>query len=124
MFRHQLSGLSPSRRVVILDPRGHGLSGKPHHGYRIARLARDVVELVDQLHLDRFDAGPAYGRLGVVELHGPVRHRPDPTVRRRRPARGRCGRSLDDGRGATGLRRHLRRGGTHGTRCGARRPGR
>ncbi|MFI6804735.1 alpha/beta fold hydrolase [Streptomyces luteogriseus] len=56
MFRHQLSDLSPSRRVVTLDLRGHGRSGKPHHGYRIARLARDVLDLVDQLHLDRFDA--------------------------------------------------------------------
>jgi pimeloyl-ACP methyl ester carboxylesterase len=56
MFRHQVEGLSPSRRVVTLDFRGHGLSGKPHRGYRVARLARDVQELADHLALDRFDA--------------------------------------------------------------------
>ncbi|QCX74152.1 AB hydrolase superfamily protein YdjP [Streptomyces sp. YIM 121038] len=56
MFRHQLAELAPGRRVVTVDLRGHGLSGKPRHGYRIARLARDVLELVDHLRLPRFDA--------------------------------------------------------------------
>ncbi|MEU3396582.1 alpha/beta fold hydrolase [Streptomyces filamentosus] len=56
MFRHQAEGLAPGRRVVTVDLRGHGKSGKPHHGYRIARLSRDVLELVDHLGLARFDA--------------------------------------------------------------------
>lgn len=56
MFRHQLSGLSPDRRVVTLDQRGHGRSAKPHHGYRIARLAADVRELLDHLGVERVDA--------------------------------------------------------------------
>ncbi|WP_030671309.1 alpha/beta fold hydrolase [Streptomyces sp. NRRL B-1347] len=56
MFRHQVEGLAPGRRVVTVDLRGHGLSGKPRHGYRIARLARDVWELVEHLRLARFDA--------------------------------------------------------------------
>lgn len=56
MFRHQIADLSPGRRVVTIDLRGHGLSDKPHHGYRIARLSRDVLELVDHLRLERFDA--------------------------------------------------------------------
>ncbi|CAL9283355.1 AB hydrolase superfamily protein YdjP [Streptomyces sp. enrichment culture] len=56
MFRHQLAGLAPGRRVVTLDLRGHGVSDAPHHGYRIARLAADVANLVDHLELDRFDA--------------------------------------------------------------------
>ncbi|WP_037861456.1 alpha/beta fold hydrolase [Streptomyces sp. NRRL S-340] len=56
MFRHQTRGLAPDRRVVTLDFRGHGISDKPHHGYRIARLAADVLNLVDHLGLDRFDA--------------------------------------------------------------------
>ncbi|WP_320780584.1 alpha/beta hydrolase [Streptomyces sp. CRN 30] len=54
MFRHQLSGLG--RRVVTLDLRGHGRSEKPRHGYRVARLAGDVLDLVDHLGLGRFDA--------------------------------------------------------------------
>ncbi|MGW1253865.1 alpha/beta fold hydrolase [Streptomyces sp. NPDC002513] len=56
MFRHQLNGLAPARRVITLDLRGHGVSDKPHHGYRIARLAADVLALVDHLGIDRFDA--------------------------------------------------------------------
>ncbi|MFF7361115.1 alpha/beta fold hydrolase [Streptomyces sp. NPDC008125] len=56
MFRYQYEGLAPSRRVVTVDFRGHGRSEKPHHGYRIARLARDVRELVEHLGLERFDA--------------------------------------------------------------------
>ncbi|WP_189301394.1 alpha/beta fold hydrolase [Streptomyces cinerochromogenes] len=56
MFRHQLRGLAPEHRVITLDFRGHGLSDKPHHGYRIARLAADVLDLVDHLGLERFDA--------------------------------------------------------------------
>ena len=53
MFRHQVEGLA--RRVVTLDQRGHGVSAKPHHGYRIARLARDAHELLDHLAIDRAD---------------------------------------------------------------------
>ncbi|MFI2608923.1 alpha/beta fold hydrolase [Kitasatospora sp. NPDC018619] len=56
MFRHQVEGLAPGRRVVTVDFRGHGRSGKPRHGYRIARLARDVLGLLDHLGLDSFDA--------------------------------------------------------------------
>ena len=74
MFRHQVEGLSGSRRVVTLDFRGHGESDKPHHGYRIARLATDVVELLDHLGLERVDAlGWSMGASvlwSVVDLHG------------------------------------------------------
>ena len=55
MFRHQLRDLAGSRRVVTLDHRGHGVSAKPHHGYRIARLARDAHELLDHLGIARAD---------------------------------------------------------------------
>ncbi|WP_030246640.1 alpha/beta fold hydrolase [Streptomyces sp. NRRL S-350] len=56
MFRHQFEGLSVGRRVVTVDLRGHGRSAKPHHGYRIARLSRDVLDLVEHLGLTAFDA--------------------------------------------------------------------
>jgi pimeloyl-ACP methyl ester carboxylesterase len=55
MFRHQLDGLGATRRVVTLDQRGHGVSAKPHHGYRIARLARDLHELLDHLDVEQAD---------------------------------------------------------------------
>jgi pimeloyl-ACP methyl ester carboxylesterase len=54
MFRHQLEGLPA--RVITVDFRGHGVSEKPHHGYRIARLAQDVAELLDHLGLIQVDA--------------------------------------------------------------------
>jgi pimeloyl-ACP methyl ester carboxylesterase len=56
MFRHQLAGLGPRRRVITYDQRGHGVSGKPHHGYRIARLAQDFSQLLDHLSLSQVDA--------------------------------------------------------------------
>jgi pimeloyl-ACP methyl ester carboxylesterase len=55
MFRHQFADLTATRRVVSLDQRGHGLSDKPHHGYRIARLARDAQQLLDHLAIERAD---------------------------------------------------------------------
>jgi pimeloyl-ACP methyl ester carboxylesterase len=56
MLRNQLADLAPNHRVIALDLRGHGLSSKPHYGYRIARFSRDVWELLDHLNLDRVDA--------------------------------------------------------------------
>ena len=56
MFRHQRTDLAGSRRVITLDFRGHGRSDKPHHGYRIARMAADVTELLDHLDLVEVDA--------------------------------------------------------------------
>ena len=55
MFRNQLAGLAGSRRVITLDQRGHGLSEKPHHGYRIARLAQDLSNLLEVLGLEEVD---------------------------------------------------------------------
>ncbi|MFA0810367.1 alpha/beta fold hydrolase [Microbulbifer epialgicus] len=52
LFKHQLAGLSDHLRVVALDMRGHGLSDKPSHGYRIARLAKDLQELITDLRPD------------------------------------------------------------------------
>lgn len=47
LFRHQTEGLAPVRRVVTVDLRGHGRSGRPRHGHRIARLSRDVLPRID-----------------------------------------------------------------------------
>ncbi|GAA1001458.1 alpha/beta fold hydrolase [Subtercola frigoramans] len=55
-FHHQFDGLKDRRRVITLDFRGHGSSSTPPHGYRIARFAADVRDLVGHLELDRFDA--------------------------------------------------------------------
>ena len=45
----------PDRRVITVDLRGHGVSDKPHHGYRIARFARDAQELLDHLGMTQVD---------------------------------------------------------------------
>lgn len=50
-FGFQITHLSQSHRVVALDQRGHGFSDKPAHGYRIARLAKDLHELLEHLDL-------------------------------------------------------------------------
>lgn len=55
MFQHQFNGLGSTRRVITLDQRGHGLSDKPDHGYRIARFAQDFSDLLDYLDLDKAD---------------------------------------------------------------------
>ncbi len=55
MFKHQLSGLGTNRRVITYDQRGHGVSEKPHHGYRIARLAQDLEDLLDALDIEQAD---------------------------------------------------------------------
>ncbi|WP_299583987.1 alpha/beta hydrolase [uncultured Microbulbifer sp.] len=49
LFKYQLTGLSDRYRVIALDMRGHGFSEKPSHGYRIARLAKDLQEIIATL---------------------------------------------------------------------------
>lgn len=51
MFKYQIRGLRRRYRVVALDFRGHGESAKPESGYRVARLAKDVYELLEMLGL-------------------------------------------------------------------------
>lgn len=51
-FAGQLAGLSSSFRCFALDPRGHGESERPNHGYRVSRLARDLLDFLDYLELD------------------------------------------------------------------------
>jgi len=51
MFHHQIADLRRSYRVIAPDLRGHGLSDKPAHGYRMEALAADVNSLLDHLKL-------------------------------------------------------------------------
>jgi non-heme chloroperoxidase len=50
-FKHQLAGLSDRYRVIALDLRGHGESDRPDHGYRVARLAKDLHDALVGLNL-------------------------------------------------------------------------
>jgi len=51
-FARQLAAFSDSFRCLALDFRGHGKSDRPSHGYRVSRLARDCLDLLDHLRLD------------------------------------------------------------------------
>lgn len=55
MFRHQFERFSQTRRVITYDMRGHGESMKPRHGYRIARCAADLRDLLAHLNVARAD---------------------------------------------------------------------
>ena len=51
-FKYQIDGLSDRYRIIALDMRGHGESDKPSFGYKIARLAMDVRDVLIALDLD------------------------------------------------------------------------
>ncbi|WP_206957023.1 3-oxoadipate enol-lactonase [Trinickia acidisoli] len=54
---HMWDGVMPSLvrhfRVLRYDTRGHGASGAPLGAYSVDRLGRDVIELLDALHIER-----------------------------------------------------------------------
>ncbi len=51
MFRHQIEAFHTGHRVIAVDPRGHGDSDNPEHGYNPHRYAADLHELVEALDL-------------------------------------------------------------------------
>jgi pimeloyl-ACP methyl ester carboxylesterase len=51
MFRHQIAALKARYRVIAMDPRGHGDSEAPAHGYNPHRMALDLRELIAALGL-------------------------------------------------------------------------
>ena len=75
-----VEALSPVRRVIGVDQRGHGASDKPHESSAYAHevMARDVIALLDHLGIERADVfgysmgGQIAGRLLV---HAPERLR-------------------------------------------------
>ena len=50
-FHRSIETFARQYRVITLDLRGHGESDKPDHGYRIARLAADLRDLLETLDL-------------------------------------------------------------------------
>ncbi|WP_235993377.1 alpha/beta fold hydrolase [Gluconobacter cadivus] len=50
-FHRNIGPISEQARVITVDLRGHGRSEKPSHGYRIARLAADLRDLLVALNL-------------------------------------------------------------------------
>lgn len=50
-FRYQVEAFGAHFQVAFYDQRGHGLSARPDHGYRIHRLAMDLREWLEHLDL-------------------------------------------------------------------------
>jgi len=48
-FRYQFDAFAAHAHVLAYDQRGHGLSARPDHGYRIHRLAMDLREFLENL---------------------------------------------------------------------------
>ncbi len=55
MFDRAIPALAARYRVISFDQRGHGESGKPARGARMARLAQDLHELLDHLGVGSAD---------------------------------------------------------------------
>jgi pimeloyl-ACP methyl ester carboxylesterase len=53
MFQHQLERLSEQFTVIVPDIRGHGDAARARTGLRMARLAKDLAELMDHLGFGR-----------------------------------------------------------------------
>lgn len=71
VWEPQLAHFSATHRVVALDPRSQGRSGKPTDGHHLVRRGKDIRELIQHL-----DAGPVVvvgWSLGVLEILTSVR---------------------------------------------------
>jgi non-heme chloroperoxidase len=67
-WQHNVPELAHDHRVITLDTRGQGLSGKPMGGYTIAQAAADLHEAFVSLGLkDVCLAGVAFGGLVALE---------------------------------------------------------
>lgn len=53
MWDNVVDALAQDFRVIRYDARGHGASSVPAGDYPLARLGQDVVELLDELRIDR-----------------------------------------------------------------------
>ncbi len=78
MWDPQIPALSEHRRVLRYDYRGHGKSGTPPGAYSADRFGRDVLELLDHLHISSVDfVGLSLGGLvgQWLAIHAPERVR-------------------------------------------------
>ncbi|KZL05426.1 AB hydrolase superfamily protein YdjP [Pseudovibrio axinellae] len=55
LFDRQFRDFAQTHTVYALDNRGHGDSQKPSDGYRIQRMAKDLLDVVEALGLTEFD---------------------------------------------------------------------
>src|SRR2546423_14196892 len=82
MWDPQLAPLTAIRQVLRYDQRGHGGSPVPPGPYTIEALGRDLLALLDRLHLDRVSlCGLSLGGKGGVWVPADAPHRADPLGR-------------------------------------------
>lgn len=68
-FAALAQGLSPRYRLLSLDMRGRGDSGKPKDGYGFAYHARDVIAFADALEFETFSLiGHSFGATASVYI--------------------------------------------------------
>lgn len=51
VFKRNIEGLSKNHRLVLMDLRGHGASSKTLCGVTSRRMAEDIKDLIEYLHL-------------------------------------------------------------------------
>lgn len=67
-WTRNLDALAERCRVIAVDHRSHGLSGKPLEGHSISQCARDLREVLDALDVqDVTLAGVAFGAMVMLE---------------------------------------------------------
>ena len=67
-WQKNIPELSQNNRVIAVDMRGHGLSGKPNAGYNLKQLASDINEILIKLDLhDVVLGGMAIGALSILQ---------------------------------------------------------
>lgn len=78
-WQRNVDALAAENRVIMLDLRGQGLSGKPNGDHGVARNAADLAEFLDARGIDDvFLFGVALGGIVALEYlraHGPDRLR-------------------------------------------------
>jgi pimeloyl-ACP methyl ester carboxylesterase len=67
-WQKNIPELSEHFRVIAVDMRGHGFSGKPNSGYNVNQLASDINEILIKLDLDDVVlGGMAIGALSILQ---------------------------------------------------------
>ena len=78
-WQHNIDALAANNRVIMVDLRGQGLSGKPNGDHSVAKNAADLAEFLDALDVcDAMLFGVAFGgivAMSYLQSHGAARLR-------------------------------------------------